>query len=274
MRHCNRIPTQLRRSSVLAVCLALVLVSGLSAAKRSGERVVPGIPVEPSGTSVEMFAAMDDGTLDVTMIPQNSLKGNLMLNNTTDEPLTVQLPEAFVGVQVLKQYGGGGFGGGGLGGAGGGGQAAGGGGGDGGGGGGGGGFFSVPPDKIVRVSYNSVCLEHGKTEPSPRMRYRPIPVAQHSTDPVLNELLKLVASGRIDPQVAQAAAWNIANDMSWQELASKPKSRLGGRSKPYFSGIELTRARNLVAVAAANARKNAEKQDEEPVEESTQRRSF
>ena len=42
----------------------------------------------------------------------------ILVTNTTDEPVTVELPEAFVAVQVLKQFGGGGMGGGGMGGGG------------------------------------------------------------------------------------------------------------------------------------------------------------
>ncbi len=100
----------------------------------------------------------------------------------------MKLPETFLAVQVLKtgcsgwrtrcgglggglggggqgggqaQTAGGGAGGGlggGLGGMGGGGQ-----------GGAGGGFFSIPPEKTVYVPYTSVCLEHGKVEPAPRL---------------------------------------------------------------------------------------------------------
>ena len=92
------------------------------------------------------------------MILKNSKQGNVLIENKTDQPLTVKLPDAVVGVHVLKQGGlgmgmsapGGGAGGGMQTGQGSGGQSSGGGmqGGGGGGmqgGGGGMGMFSIPP---------------------------------------------------------------------------------------------------------------------------------
>ena len=93
------------------------------------------------------------------MILKHSKQGNVLIENKTDQPLTVKLPDAVVGVHVLKQGGlgmgmsapGGGGGGQQGGGGGGGGQSSGGGmsGGGGGGGmqggGGGMGMFSIPP---------------------------------------------------------------------------------------------------------------------------------
>jgi len=78
-------------------------------------------------------------------------------------------------------------------------------------GGAGGGFFSIPPEKTVYVSYTSVCLEHGKTEPAPRMEYRMVKTETLVKDPALQELLKFVATGRVHQQAGQAAAWHLAD---------------------------------------------------------------
>lgn len=121
-----------------------------------------------------------------------------------------------------------------------------------GGGGGGMGMFSIPPQKVVRLPYHGVCLEHGKREPSSRMRYKLVPVQEYSKDPGLNELLTLVAQRRIPTPVAQAAAWNINSKMPWQTLAAKRRSRLGGGfHPPYFHLQHLIRARQVVAYAKA-----------------------
>jgi hypothetical protein len=103
-----------RFASASAVCLSLVLVAGLSAADKK-PITKPGF--DPKAESVELFAAMADGQLNVKLIPKDSKQGNLLIENKTDKPLTVQLPEAFVGVQVLQQFGAGagGLGQGGLG---------------------------------------------------------------------------------------------------------------------------------------------------------------
>jgi hypothetical protein len=163
-------------------------------------------------------------------------------------------------VHVLNQFGGGGFGGGGLGGGqqgGGGAQAAGGGaggglggGGLGGGGaaGGGGGFFSIPPEKVVRLPFNSVCLEHGKPTPRPRMDYVIRPVDEFSQDPLLRELLVMISTGRVSQKAGQAAAWHLSSGKSWQELTY----------------ADLQTAQVLLANAKVRAEQRKEREAAEP----------
>lgn len=252
-----------RIQCTLLLTLAL-LATGTAEAAKKGAITKPKL--DPNAPVVELFAGMKEGQLSTKLIQKDSKSGNLLIENLTKETITVDMPESFVGVHVLNQgFGGGGLGGGGLGGGqqgGGGGQTAGGGagGGLGGGGlgggqqgGGGGGFFSIPPEKVVRLTVTSVCLEHGKPEPSPRMEYHIFPVEHVSKDPVLKELLNLVATGRINRNVAQAAAWNIANGKSWQELAAMKFNRLAQPDTPQFSYAELSYAQNLVAAARQRA---------------------
>ena len=264
--------------------------------KEKKKKATSVLSFDPAAEKVDFFEAIAKGTLDATMIPQDAKSGNMFIENTTDKPLTVEMPDAFVGVQVLKQYGGGGGGfgggGGGFGGGGGGGfggaQSTGGGtggttgarggggiGGGRGGGGGGAGFFSVPPDKIVRVEYSSVCLEHGKREPTSGMRYRPVQVEQYSKDPVLKELLARVGNKEIDSEAAQAAAWHVCNDMSWEQLATKKRGVRGAnKHTPYFSGNAISSARTVVALVTAQIREKEEAAPEtEPDSESTRTRT-
>ena len=112
--------------------------------------------------------------------------------------------------------GGGGMGGGGMGG-----------GGMGGGGMGGGGFFSIPAEKVVSLQFNSVCLEHGKPEPSGNSKYTLVPLSRVNSDPVLYRLMTKVATGKVDSQAAQAAAWHLTDKMSFNELADKMEEHLG-----------------------------------------------
>ncbi|MCA9073052.1 MAG: hypothetical protein KDA84_29220, partial [Planctomycetaceae bacterium] len=154
---------------------------------------------------------------------------------------------------------GGGFGGGG------GGLGGGLGGGGGGFGGGGGGFFSIPPQKIVQVPYTSVCLAHGKPDPHPRNTYRLVPVDDYTEDVDLQELVRIVGAGKVNKQAAQAAAWHLADKMSWQELAAKSVRRLGGQGTfPYFSRSELFTAQQLVGLAQARAKERAKNKKDEP----------
>jgi hypothetical protein len=130
--------------------------------------------------------------------------------------------------------GGGGFGGAGLGGAGFGGAGA---------GLGGGGFFRVAPDKTKKLSVRTVCLEHGKDDPNPRMKYTLVPLEQLTTAPEIQELCVQLGEGAIAQSVAQAAAWHLANGLSWDELAAKNRveSIYTGNTK-YFSSEELQAA--------------------------------
>ena len=260
--------------------LAVSLVtSGMSAdtKKVTKKKVSPAVKVDDSLEHIDVFAGIEQGVLEVKMIPNDAMGGNMFIENKSDKPLNVDFPAAFIGKQVLKQFGGaqqGGFGGqqGGFGGqqggfGGGGQQSQGGGfggqqggfGGQQGGfggqqGGGGGGFFSVPSDRIIRVAYRSVCLEHGKPEPSPRVTYRIGKVEEFSDDPVLKETLAMVASGQLDPQAGQAATWHLANKMSWQELAAKSIPHIGRPATPYFSAETLARAQNIHITAVARVK--------------------
>lgn len=145
---------------------------------------------------------------------------------------------------------GGGFGGGQLGGGGGqlGGGQFGGGGGQMGGGmfGGGRGMFRVEPDRAGKLQVEMVCLEHGKPDPNPRMKYTVVPLEQLNADPKVSELCKLLADGKVKQNVAQAAAWNIANGVSWEALAKKNRreSQYTGNEK-YFTQNELRAAINV-----------------------------
>jgi hypothetical protein len=274
------------RPWALVGALAVSLVApGISAdsKKETKKNPIPPQKVDESLDHIDVFEGIEKGVLDVKMIPKDAMGGNMLIENKGDKPLNVDFPAAFIGKQVLKQFGGGGGGfggggqqgggggfggggggqaqGGGLGGGGGQGGLGGGGGGFGGqgGGGGGGGFFSVPADKVVRVTYRSVCLEHGKPEPNSRMAYRIGKVEEFSDNPVLEETLKMVASGQLDPQAGQAATWHLTDKMSWEQLAAKSIPHIGRPATPYFTPETLARAQNIHVAAVARAKERDEK---------------
>ena len=107
---------------------------------------------------------------------------------------------------------------------------------------------------MISVPFNSVCLEHGKPEPTPSSRYKLVPVSAVSQDPVLYELLTVVGTGRVDSQAAQAAAWHLTDKMSFQQLAAKAMTHLGGQAPtPYFSQAQLQGAQQLLALSTQKA---------------------
>lgn len=258
----------------LLSCLGLVA----PASAATPQRPITNPKFDPNAPQIGMFEAIAEDAIEAKLIPKSSLEGTLLLTNKGKEPLTVHVPEGFVGVPVSAQFGGagGGLGGGGLGGGGLGGQQGGGqqqavggglgggglgGGGLGGGGGfggGGGGFFSIPAERTVALKMTSVCLEHGKSEPNPRVEYKVISVEEYTQDPILRKLIVMVGTGRLETGAAQAAAWNVASGMDWNALANKQYNRVAAADVPYFSRQQLVQAQAVVAAAEYAAKTETE----------------
>ncbi len=271
---------QLGFAGTLVTVLAAWGASGsLAQTKDAG---VDAVAVEEVG----LFEAIADRQVEVKFIPLSSDRANVIVANRTLQPLHVRLPATFAGVPVLGQFGGGppGFGqgggqgigggqfaGGGLGG----GQFGGGGGGQNGGqalgggfnqnggagiGGGGNGFglqngggrgnglFRVEPGRPTKISVQTVCLEHGKTDPNPRMKYQLVPLASTNSRPEIEVLCQQLAAGEVSQNVAQAAAWHLANGLSWEQLAqqNRRESNYTGNER-YFSSEELQQSLKFTA---------------------------
>lgn len=223
---------------------------------------------EAAETALDLFAAKNAGQVSVQLIPHDSKSGQVMITNNTSAPLTIKLPAAFAGVPILAQRRGGGAAGGlaGGGGAGGGSQGIGGGFGGGGGGfggggigggGGGGGFFNIGPERVVKVKFASVCLEHGKQEPSPRIAYDLIPIDAFTGDAAVVQLTEMLGRGEIEQSAAQAAVWHLANGLSWQQLTNKIGIKhIDGRTEPYFSEKVLQKAQQVAQEAHRRAHRH------------------
>jgi len=116
------------------------------------------------------------------------------------------------------------------------------------------GGFLVLPGKTRTIRFPTVCLEHGKPEPSPRIPYRLQPLDSVSQDPRLEFVLGALANGRVSQRVAQAAAWHVANGLSWERLAAETIRHAGGvPDEPFFQQAELAGAMQLVAAAEHEA---------------------
>ena len=260
--------------TMLACTLALPV-----RANETGKKDKNAEPIE----AVEMFEAIKDGKIEVQLIPKDATQASVVIRNKGDKPLNIKLPSTFGAVSVLGQMGMGGMGGGGRGGMGGGGmggmgggQGMGGGMGGGGMGGGGmggggrggggmggmggggmggmggggmGGMFRVNPDRPGKLKVPCVCLEHGKQDPNPRMKYKIVPLEEVNADPRVRDLCSVLGQGKVPQNTAQAAAWHIANRMSWDELAHKNRieSQYIGNVK-FFNPIELQTAFQLTGL--------------------------
>ncbi|MCY2964113.1 MAG: hypothetical protein NT069_10795 [Planctomycetota bacterium] len=231
---------------------------------------------DPSVPAVDLFEARERGLVTTQVIAKNAQEANLFVTNSTDQPVSVEIPPTVVAVQILKQIGAGGNLNGGNGGlnasgSGGGGQPVGGGLGNGssgnnGGGGGnnqnpfgnggnganrGAGFFTIPPERTIQLPLQTVCLAHGRPDPTPRMQYQLVSAEEFTEDGRVRKILGEVARPGVDPKAAQAAAWHLTDDLSWETLAAKKITHLAGiPSEPYFTSRQLAEARRLVESAS------------------------
>jgi hypothetical protein len=256
------------RACGLALAVAILLPLASSAAGPSDKTAEAAKAPAATKKPVDLFDAMKSGDIDVKFIAKNSREGQLLVKNKTDQPLTVKLPDAFAAVPVLAQaaaaaggnrggnrsYGGGGGGGNQN-------QSVGGGGigggiGGGGGRGGGGGAFDVAPEKVAKIKLETVCLEHGKKEPSASVPYEIRPIDTFTSDPKVQELCKLLGAGELNQHAAQAAAWHLANHMTWEQLTDKKTHHLLGGDKVYFSAADIRSAMQITdrAIKLAESR--------------------
>ncbi|KAA1259362.1 hypothetical protein LF1_18940 [Rubripirellula obstinata] len=254
---------------LLSLAAVAIAVASMTSSAMADKR-----PQEDALT-LEMFAAMDAGQVDVKIIPQDATKANIIIKNLTEQPVHLQLPDAFASVPVLAQgmmgggMGGGGMGGGGMGGGGmgGGGQAGGGGmggmGGGGMGGGGmggmGGGMMRVAPEKTMKFAVKTVCLEHGKKDPNPKMPYKIVPIEEFTDKADVRVLCESLGYNQVSQNAAQAVAWHLMDGMSWQKLAAKNRveSKYTG-NVAWFSPAEMRTAQMVASRVIQVARERAE----------------
>jgi hypothetical protein len=247
----------MRRFAFFTLVLAnAVAVSAASAREpRSRARATPP-------ETHELLQAEKDGLVGVKYIHNDSRSAQIVVTNRSDRPLTLRLPEVFAGVPVLAQMGGGGMAGFGAAGAGAAPQTSGGAApqqaGMGIGGAQGGGMFSLPPEKTRVVKVTTVCLEHGKPEPSPLRSYKLVELDSYSADPRLEQLMQSIGKGEVSQKVAQAAAWHIANGLTWQQLAAEKIDHAGGvPDEPFFTPAELQAAFRVVEIVTKRAEAGA-----------------
>lgn len=283
------IPKSRRIVLCLAVCLA-------AAVAQAAKRPVRKPKYDPKVPAIDLFEAIDQGKIETTVVARNPHEATLSITNTSDAPVSVKMPPAVVAVHVLKQFigqgnGRGAQGQGNGGGAGGMAQSIGGGmqnmmggqnginngmnggnmlgngfgNGVGNGMGNGFGIFSVAPEKTVQVPLRTVCLSHGRPDPRPKMSYRLVKLEDYTHDAVLQETLKIFAAGSLDLPTAQAAAWHLTDNLSWDALRNKQIDRLGGLDPlPFFSEDELRAAEELIQQARRSAKEKAIEQPNDP----------
>jgi len=78
------------------------------------------------------------------------------------------------------------------------------------------------------------------------MKYKLVRLAEVNDSMVVEGICRGLASGKVSQNVAQAAAWNVANGLSWEELVRKPRvvSEYTG-VEMFFSKFEVQTAMRL-----------------------------
>ena len=274
----------MNRGHFVGLCCCLIGLPLFMGAKPAKTRLFK------NAETVELFSAIEAGELEVKLVPKDATQSTVLVKNLTKKPLRIQMPAAFAGVPVLAQddFGGGGgdFGGGGgdfgnnnnqqqqafgggMGGMGGGMGM--------GGMGMGGGMFNVAPERVHKVKVNTVCLEHGKKDPNPRVAYELRPIQAFTTNPHVHEVCTMLGRGEIDQVSAQAAAWHLTDKLNWHQLARKIKVKhLNGTVEMYFSPLNMRRAMKIVQVAKQRAAKRAKQKSpgEEVAQKSTDNKTL
>ncbi|REJ70224.1 MAG: hypothetical protein DWQ31_01775 [Planctomycetota bacterium] len=222
--------------AVLLAATSLICGSNPVVAEQPEPRPLPG------AETVEMFQAIADGKIDVKLTVKNGEEARVVARNLTDRPLTIEPPDGFAAVPILAQNQGGG---GDL------------------------GNFNLPPEKFASQKVGFVCLEHGKPNPRRDMQYEIKPIDTLTDDPRVVTLLVEHGNGRCSHAVAQAAAWHLQNGMSWQQLAAKRRTHLGGGSEPYFTPQQLRGAVQMVNYLERTVDKEAAEAEPATVPEST-----
>jgi hypothetical protein len=210
------------------------------------------------GVARELFDAIDAGLIDAKLILRDETAGRVLITNKTKQPLTIRLPEAFAGVPALAQFnlpglnpglnGNNNPNNGGVN------QGV----GAGQGNWNNNGLFSIEPEKAIKVKIVAVCLEHGKREPNVHVAYRLLPLDDFTSDAKVIDVVGKLGRGELDQKSAQAAAWHLADGLSWKQLAAKVGVRhIGGRTEPFFTAAHLERAKSAVAAATSRGEQSA-----------------
>jgi len=117
--------------------------------------------------------------------------------------------------------------------------------------------LSIAPRRSVRAQIPCFCLEFGNPDPHSRIPYTVCPLKELNNRPAVAELLSQFVSTRMNQFAAQLAVWHLANDAPWQMLSRVqfPRTRAGRAHR--VSAQELYAARQIAESLIQNARQES-----------------
>ena len=86
------------------LAVSLVLPAFSADSRKEPKKSIPFAKADELLEHIDVFAGIEQGVLDVKLIPQDALGGNILIENKGAKPLNVDFPPAFIGKQVLKQF--------------------------------------------------------------------------------------------------------------------------------------------------------------------------
>ena len=228
-------------------------------------RPVRKLNYDPAASAVDLLSPEAQEKLRVRVVPQDEFQSRIVIENRTDEPITVRLPKAVAAVHtvpkpeadpvprirtanppeaedeqtkgnaqaVVGTFGpmngqANGFPH----------QSA------------EGNAFTIPARGKVMIALHSACAEHGKRPPIARMTYQLKPLDKQVENETLREIIQAYDPAKTDSLAFQAVVWHLANEMSWEDLAQKTIKTAGGL-QPYFTRDQLIQAQQLLDKAQA-----------------------
>jgi hypothetical protein len=91
-----------------------------------------------------------------------------------------------------------------------------------------------------------------------------VPIENFTRNPQVIELCRMLGSGKLDQMSAQAAAWHLTDNLSWQQLVQKiGATHLNGTSERYFHPNQVAMGMRYVQIAQQRAKLRSEAQGKE-----------
>lgn len=103
----------------------------------------------------------------------------------------------------------------------------------------------LAPGQVQQLKVPCFCLEYGRPDPNRRIPYQLVELKDLNSQPAVEELLKRFGQGAVDQRVAQLAAWHVANGVPWQMLARMKFPRSAGRAAGSVTPEDLSAAQQL-----------------------------
>jgi hypothetical protein len=88
------------------------------------------------------------------------------------------------------------------------------------------------------------------------MKYTIVPIDTFTKDQKVVELCKMLGRGEVPQNAAQATAWHLTDNLSWEKLASmnRVELRTVGYAERFFTPAELELAFRIAAEATNRAK--------------------